>query len=140
MHNSIQSLYTSIEEVYREKYRMDTKKFIPNENELRFVAGFAFSPAAGRTDAMGTSPTAQGEASDHLLIAAAEVMREFPEAGKGRVVAEQSLKEIGDEDVEGLEFEPDDVWTMDKLMREMNKVSRARGSGRGGGGEECPMQ
>ncbi|KAH8685022.1 hypothetical protein BGZ61DRAFT_507303 [Ilyonectria robusta] len=103
---------------------------------LPYVVGYVFSTAAGRT---GLTSEDKGEAVDAGIDAAAKLMRKFLEDGRGRVVKEQAETEVRPEELKDADFGDLDPWRMDRMMTKIKKESQT-GGGRGGAGEECPMQ
>ncbi|RFU75813.1 hypothetical protein TARUN_6428 [Trichoderma arundinaceum] len=114
MHNEAWTLLRRLKEGFKGILRGGAYPDTPDD--LPFVAGLVFAVAAGQMSPQGDKKV---EDSDVLMHAAVAIMRKFLEEGKGSAIKQAATKTLQMKDVEGLEFESNDPWGIEKL----NQVS-----------------
>jgi hypothetical protein len=134
MHRSAWQLYSLMKEEFIRRHGPIFNETIPQEEALPFVVGMIFAIADGRKDMQ----TKQSEGRDHLLVAARDVLCKFLEEGKGRGVL-MWMADDADPDAEyELNFEDDDPWGIDEMMRGLRK--EAERAGQTELLDQCPVQ
>ncbi|KAF4483427.1 hypothetical protein FAGAP_11816 [Fusarium agapanthi] len=107
MHTVAWSLLTDLKRAFSYAIGPEFLHYVPNENLLPYVVGYVFATAAGRG---GLDVRQQREGNERLFDTAGDVLLEFLNKGKGRVIREAQSAEVSEGDVEHIDVDGSDQW------------------------------
>ncbi|KAF5704324.1 hypothetical protein FMUND_12604 [Fusarium mundagurra] len=114
MHNIAWSLLTDLKRALTAEVGPEFLNYVPSEDQLPFVVGYVFSTASGH----GSDVRKRGVGSDRFLNVATEVMGEFLNEGKGKIIKEARETKVEPEDVEDVDVDGSELWGPRKFKKE----------------------
>jgi predicted Zn-ribbon and HTH transcriptional regulator len=127
MHNITWSFLTDLKRALTTEVGPEFLKYVPSGDQLPFVVGYVFSTASGH----GSSDVRERQmGNDRFLNVATEVMSEFLNEGKGKVIKETRETEVRPEEVWELDVDGSELWGPRKFKKEQMSKYGHLGGGR----------
>ncbi|KAF5573337.1 hypothetical protein FPCIR_13998 [Fusarium pseudocircinatum] len=126
MHTVAWSPLTDLKRAFTYAIGPDFLQYVPNQDLLPLVVGYIFATASGH----GSIDVRQRqEGTERLFNIAGDVLAEFLSEGKGRIIRDAQVAEVGEEDVEHIDVDGSEQWEEQVMMDRYGGNRYAGGSG-----------